>query len=386
MRTETPYLKWRDGRPRWEPGPRLRGAGFKGRDLRDTGGAWLDEFAAHAAARELNAEVAAWRSAGAPRRRVSKRPEAHPRRVEALWARYCGGDDGKGSPRWQQLAAKTQRDYTVKARVFLAAFGAVPAAAIAHHHLYAFWEQLYAERGHAMANGVLRVASLLLSYAVKIGWLTENPAKALGLEGVAPRVVVWSGAEIDLFVRTADVMGLTHVADAVVIALHTGQRQGDVLAMELQQVEHGRAYFRQSKTGARVSVPHTPAIAARLADIRVRRTAGVVDLARARRVVLTPAGAEISGDLFRKHFQIVRQRAAEHLPSIAGKQFLDLRDTAITRLALAGCTIPEIRAITGHELATVHSILKHYLVLDEQMADAGIERLKAWMAAEGLAV
>ena len=42
--------------------------------------------------------------------------------------------------------------------------------------------------------------------------------------------------------------------------------------------------------------------------------------------------------------------------------FHDLRGTAVTRLALAGCTVPEIAAITGHSLKDVEAILDaHYL-------------------------
>lgn len=56
-----PYLNWRDGRPRWEPGPALRRRGWKGRDLKDGRGNWLDLGAAMDAAREINAEVKAAR-------------------------------------------------------------------------------------------------------------------------------------------------------------------------------------------------------------------------------------------------------------------------------------------------------------------------------------
>ena len=52
------------------------------------------------------------------------------------------------------------------------------------------------------------------------------------------------------------------------------------------------------------------------------------------------------------------------------------RDTAATRLALAGCTVAEIRAITGHTLKTEHNALKHDLALDDRMADAGVAQLK----------
>ena len=55
-------------------------------------------------------------------------------------------------------------------------------------------------------------------------------------------------------------------------------------------------------------------------------------------------------------------------------------------LALARCTIPEIRAITGHSMKTITEVLKHYLALDETMADQAIARLKRWMEEEGIAI
>ena len=39
-------LKWRDGRPRWEPSPANRACGFAGMDLRDHAGGWMDRGAA----------------------------------------------------------------------------------------------------------------------------------------------------------------------------------------------------------------------------------------------------------------------------------------------------------------------------------------------------
>jgi hypothetical protein len=45
-----------------------------------------------------------------------------------------------------------------------------------------------------------------------------------------------------------------------------------------------------------------------------------------------------------------------------GVTFNDLRGTAVTRLALVGCTEAEIASITGHSLRDVRSILDaHYL-------------------------
>jgi len=58
-------------------------------------------------------------------------------------------------------------------------------------------------------------------------------------------------------------------------------------------------------------------------------------------------------------------------------QFTDLRGTAVTRLAIASCTIPEIASITGHTHAEVSRILEaHYLHQDPAIALAAINKLE----------
>lgn len=58
--------------------------------------------------------------------------------------------------------------------------------------------------------------------------------------------------------------------------------------------------------------------------------------------------------------------------------FMDTRDTAVTKLAEAGCTIPEICAITGHDEESAYKVLKHYLALNGSMADAAIAKFVAF--------
>ena len=384
------YFKWRNGRPRWEPGPGVRALGFRGQDLKSPTGEWLEKLPAMLRATELNGEVKARKAQGPRRPRIIV---DNPRGCRALWKEY------KESPRWTRLDPITQRDYNSKAGIWLEEFGDKHVSALEHHHLYTWWEEMHSERGHAMANGTVAVARLVLSYAVKKGWLTVNPARNLGLDGVPPRCVVWTPTEIDALMKAADTLKLPGVGDAIIIALHTGQRQGDVLALEAPQIANGRALFRQSKRGARVSVPLTPQLQARLAEINERRRKGVVTPIAKAWLVLNTKGLPYTRETFGIDWRAVRAEAVKELakvtrdargfpctPGAAHKLFLDLRDTAITRLALAGCTIPEIRAITGHSMETIHKILKHYLALDDRMATSAIERLRIWMAEEGIAV
>lgn len=442
MKLEIPYLKMRDGRPRWEPGPGLRAKGFKGRDLKSENGDWLSEAAAIEVARELNREVAEWRGRGAPLRRARKSAKVA-KSVDALWTLYTS------SPAWKKLKPNTRSDYEGKGKIFLAEFGDKAVGAIRKAHLHTYWEELYEARGHAMANSIIAVARAMLSYGELKDWVTVNPAKGLQIESIEERCVIITPTEVAALMQASADISLPSVGDAIVLALHTGQRQADCLTLVEQSTENGRTAFKIGKTGARVLVPQTPALGERLAQIKQRRRAaiegdGVVAIDKVRRVVLTEDGRDYNKNSFGKAWRQVRARAAyalhiaaiaevtgetlanpiatakgkpeshkatiaafeaelaelakrfhnnadavhviETRPELPDKLFLDLRDTAITRLALAGCTIPDIRSITGHSLETVHAVLKHYLAIDDRMAAAGIAKLTAYLAEEGIAI
>ncbi|WP_164311230.1 tyrosine-type recombinase/integrase, partial [Streptococcus pneumoniae] len=54
--------------------------------------------------------------------------------------------------------------------------------------------------------------------------------------------------------------------------------------------------------------------------------------------------------------------------------FHDLRGSAVVRLALAECTVPEIATFTGHSLKDVEHILdRHYLGRDLRLAESAPE-------------
>jgi site-specific recombinase XerD len=382
MKLRIPYLQWRNGRPRWEPGPRLRADGWKGRDLKDDDGAWLELPGAIEAAKALNKDVESWRLNGGPlQRRIA--PVKPARTGEHLWEVY------RQSPRYAKKADSTRRDYANKIRPFLEEFGEFQVAALEKADLYRWWEELHHDRGHAMANGVLAVARAMLSYSTIIGWRKDNPAREMGLDSLPPRQVFWLPEELSAIVAAADQIGKPSVADAVVVALHSGQRQGDVLAMPRRIFVEQRIRLSQlkmrSRGGALIDAPMTPALEARIAAIRARREDVVID-PNEPLILREDNGRAYDVHLFRKAFSRVREAAAEHCPSVKEKRFQDLRDTAVTRLALAGCELPQIAAITGHTLTSITQIIKHYLVLQPEMADTAIKKLSTWLEAQGIVV
>jgi hypothetical protein len=70
---------------------------------------------------------------------------------------------------------------------------------------------------------------------------------------------------------------------------------------------------------------------------------------------------------------------------VVGLTFHDLRGTAVTRLAIAGCTEAEIATITGHSLRDVRSILDaHYLHRDPALAESAIRKLEGLKGEQSL--
>lgn len=393
-----PGLCWRDGRPRWVPMPLIRTA-FSGRDLKDPHGNWLGLEAAIAAATEINAEVAEWRAMGtsAPVRKRGniRRSPCHGPRLQSVYEAWID------SPKLATKAASTRRDYLKKARIVLETFGEVPVLAIQPSHIYGWYEQMYSERGPVMSVGLVRVLSLLMSYARRKGWIAANPCDRIGMETPEARIAFATPPKVLALVEAAEAIGYPSIADAIVIALHTGQREGDVLAMPPRIFEDDRVRLQQGKTGAFYAAPMTPALAARIASIRERwhrdgvvahPTIVVCETTRRRmprRNGAPDVGTSYLADCFRRRFARVRDEAARRHPELCADapmqpglpslRFADFRDTAVTRLAEAECVLPEIAAITGHSIETVASLMKHYCATTPAMADSAIGKLSAYL-------
>ena len=61
---------------------------------------------------------------------------------------------------------------------------------------------------------------------------------------------------------------------------------------------------------------------------------------------------------------------------IVDLHFHDIRGTTVTLLAEAGCTVPEIVAITGHSLRRAQEILDKYLARTSKLAASAIAKFE----------
>jgi integrase len=150
------------------------------------------------------------------------------------------------------------------------------------------------------------------------------------------------------------------------IALWTGQRQGDLLSLTWSAYNGTHIRLQQSKTGARVTIPVGRPLKVAL-DAAAKRRSGVFA-----KILVNSDGGPWSPDGFRSSWRKACAKAG-----IVGVTFHDLRGTAVTRLALVGCTEAEIATLTGPSMRDVRAILDaNYLHRDPALAESAIRKLE----------
>jgi integrase len=144
---------------------------------------------------------------------------------------------------------------------------------------------------------------------------------------------------------------------ALIIALHTGQRQGDILRLPWSAYDGTALTLRQGKTGRVVVFPCTQALRRMLDGIP--RTSPLILTTR-------------TGRSFRKRYFARLWKQATQAAGIEDLHFHDLRGTAVTLLSEAGSSPQQIATITGHTLQATSHILDRYLARTRILAEQAI--------------
>lgn len=269
----------------------------------------------------------------------------------------------QASSDFTDLAARTRRDYAKQIKLIEREFGDLPLSALndrACRGEFLAWRDRLALRSRRQADYAWVVLARILSWAHNRGLVMANPCEKGGRLYRGSRAdKVWTLDDELAFLEKAP----RHLHLALQLALWTGQRQGDLLRLPWAAYSGERITLRQSKTGARVIVPVGTPLKAAL-DATTKRSPIIL---------VNTDGKPWTADGFRSSW-----RKACTSAGVIGVTFNDLRGTAVTRLALAGCTEAEIGTITGHALRDVRSILDtHYLNRDPALAEAAIRKLEA---------
>lgn len=268
----------------------------------------------------------------------------------------------KAAPEFTGLAASTRRAYLAYIKLIEDEFGDLPVAALADRRVrgeFKTWRDSFAETPRK-ADYAWTTLARVMSFAKDRGIIATNPCERGGHLYVADRKdKIWTEQDIAAVLAVAS----SEIQLALILALWSGQRQGDLLRLPWSAYESTYIRLRQSKGGRRVAMPAGAPLRA-LLDATNRR--GPL-------ILTNTLGRPWTSDGFRTSWGKACERAG-----IDGLTFHDLRGTAVVRLAIAGASVPQIAAVTGHSLKDVEAILDaHYLGRDIQLAEAAVLKLEA---------
>jgi integrase len=269
----------------------------------------------------------------------------------------------QASGEFLRLAEVTRKTYVWHIKRIEKEFGDYPLSGLTDRRtrgIFLAWrDRVAANSGRRLADYSWSVLTRVLSWGKDRGLVLANPCTHGGrLHNTTRRDNVWTDADEARFFEHAP----AHLHLPLLLGLWTGQRQGDLRRLLWSAYDGTHIRLQQSKTGVRVVIPVGAPLKAMLDATPKRST-----------MILT----NHMGQPWPPHaFASAWIRACKRA-GITGLTFNDLRGTAVTRLAIAGCTEAEIAAITGHSLRDVRSILDlHYLHRDPALAESAIAKLE----------
>jgi integrase len=269
--------------------------------------------------------------------------------------------DYKASRDFQDLAPRTRKDYLRHIANIEQVFASLPLAAFDSPKIFRVflkWRDGL-PGGACQADYAFRVLMRICSWTREQGLIDwRPPARIKPLYHADRAERVWMAEQIAAFRAVCS----DELWRAMVLALETGQRQGDLLLLPWSAYGDGSwITLRQNKGGRRVQIPVTQDLRTVLAGVK-----------RVSPVILTNSrGRPWTADGFRTSWWKASKAAG-----IEDLTFHDLRGTAVLRLAEAGCTNPEIAAITGHSFKSVEVILERYLPRSRGLALSAIAKLE----------
>lgn len=259
----------------------------------------------------------------------STRSTSRPGTWDALVREY------KLSPRYQRDLSRNTRKYYNRQLERVRALGPTSVSDIKRRDILAIRDALAIDRSQT-ANQFIVVMSVLMDFAVEREYRESNPlVRIKRIRGGTYET--WNDAQIRHALATFD----EPYRRAVVLALFTGQREGDCCAMRWAQYD-GSAIevVAQEKTGAYVWIPVHRTLKA---ELDRWQTAAGDD--KNQTILINSLGRPWPSH----SFAAMLSRVIHRYPQLEGLVFHGLRKAAAARLAEAGCSTHEIAAITGHK-------------------------------------
>jgi integrase len=260
------------------------------------------------------------------------------------------------SPEWHALAPRTVKNRLIALRP-LASIGHLRVTEWRRRDILLLRDAIAMARGPAAGNAFASAVATLFAWARDRGWIEHSPADRIrALPGGA--YPTWTEAHL--------ARALQRFAEparrAIVLAVHTGQRRGDLVSLRWSNIAGGVLRLVQEKTGAVLALPIHPDLARELAAWRAK-SAG-------EHILTHDDGTAWDRDHLT--MLILRERRAAGLPEALNLH--GLRKLAAVRLAQAGCSTHEIAAFTGHQ--TLAEVARYTAAADqERLAESAAKRL-----------
>jgi integrase len=429
-KSKIPYLKGRVRRRddvtiwRFEPSPKLRKAGLNGFNLYTDGPAMTAADWANLGLKDGPAHLT---HEGRPLRPIEAEQamkELTPfieaaLKAETKDATAAAGITARQALTFEQMIAdylasaefnrkpiKTKQEYIYGLKPAVAHFRDRKPRTITEPDIIDLYELMRERNGHSQAHHTFAYMRIAFRWARVRSrrWRAHTPVLEWGgmkIETPKPRVRVATDAEVRAIVLAADdpaaiyrecgqalphgVRPMPSVADAFLVALWTGQRQGDVLRLRDDPIIRNEVRIRQGKSdtqnkiGKLVTIPILPPLQKRLVQIRQRKLKkGWAD--RSHLILTDVRGVQYQdpkglNSTMSTYFARVRQIARLIEPSVESLNFQDTRDTAVTRLGAAGCDIWHVISWSGHSPKSAHKVIEHYMGIDPEFARRAGEKL-----------
>lgn len=273
----------------------------------------------------------------------------------------------EATAKWRKLADSTRTEYRRVMTFWEDLYGTCPHVALedkAFRRDVLKWHDEYSANHPREADNRVTILARILSWAAKDGPLDRNVLDSFDRAYQGDRSdKIWLPEHVDAFMAVAE----PEMKLALVLALHTGQRQGDILRLAWSNYNGTHLSLRQGKSrradkpGRLVTILCTKALKETLDGLEKRST-----------LILTTK----TGRAFKKRYFADQWEKTCKAAGIEDLHFHDIRGTTVTMLFQAGCNLGEIVSVTGHSLRRAQEILDKYLARTSTMADNAIAKFE----------
>ena len=251
-------------------------------------------------------------------------------------------EEYKKSPEYKALKPKTASEYARYLVIVEEAWGTLQVRGLKSRHVLEIRDSFASTP--AKANYLMDVLSSIIGWSIPREYIDINPCQSVKKLKTGKGYAPWPWEAINLFKEHAR----PEMWQAAALALYTGQRQGDVLAMKWSDINNGVISVVQGKTGKAVWVPVHRDLQIELDKIERRSV-----------FILTNSRGKPWGTGFKASW--TKQRAKPEIALIKekGLVFHGLRKSAVVFLLEAGCTDAQVSSITGQ----TRQMVEHYSIM-----------------------